>query len=193
MIDREELDITVDCSDRIRIDRYISDLGVLSRNQIKERDLEIILDGKVVKHSAKIINNKTYHLSWNKEVEVNVTPEKMDLDILYEDENCVVISKKQGVVVHPSPGNYTGTLVQGLMYHIKELQDNFDGDNMRPGIVHRLDKDTSGVIITAKNSDSLYFLAKQFKDRSNVKEYIAIVKGIPEKKTWDNTKLYKKR
>lgn len=192
MDSRENLDLEVDFEGKIRIDRYISENGILTRNQIKERDLVILLDGKVVKHSAKAINGKTYNLSWEKEVQINIEPEELDLDIVYEDDNTIVINKEQGVVVHPSLGNYHGTLVQGLMYYIKNLVDEFDGDTSRPGIVHRLDKDTSGIIITAKNSDSLEFLSQQFRDRTNIKEYIAIVKGQPTKKR-DTIKSYLKR
>jgi len=192
LIERESLEITVSCSSTIRIDRYISEEGILTRNQIKERDLRIFLNDKEIKHSAKAKNGAKYQISWNKEVEINIEPEKMDLNVIYEDKNCVVISKEQGIVVHPSIGNYTGTLVQGLMYYITNLSDNFDGDVLRPGIVHRLDKDTSGVIITAKNSDSLAFLSKQFKDRTNIKEYLAIIKGTPVKKR-DTIKSYLKR
>ncbi len=192
MIERENLDITVECSDKIRIDRYISETGIITRNQLKERELVILLNGKEVKHSAKAQNGKTYNVSWNMEVEVDIKAEELPLDIIFEDKNTVVISKDQGVVVHPALGNYSGTLVQGLMYYIKNLSDNFEGDVLRPGIVHRLDKDTSGVIITAKNTDSLTFLANQFKDRTNVKEYLAIVKGLPIKKR-DTIKSYLKR
>lgn len=176
------MDITVEYDGKIRIDRYISEAGILARNQIKERNLIILLNDKEVKHSAKARNGSLYKLSWDKEVEVNIQAEQMDLNIIYEDSNCVVINKDQGVVVHPSIGNYSGTLVQGLLYHITNLSENFEGDMVRPGIVHRLDKDTSGVIITAKNSDTLEFLSSQFRDRTNVKEYIAIIKGVPAKK-----------
>lgn len=187
--DRDSIELTVSCDSKIRIDRYISESGILTRNQIKERDLKVFLNDKEVKHSAKAQNGKTYLLTWDKEVEINIEPEEIDLNIIYEDENTVVINKEQGVVVHPSIGNYSGTLVQGLMYHIKNLSENFEGDCTRPGIVHRLDKDTSGTIITAKNSDSLEFLSGQFRDRTNVKEYLAIIKGVPGKKR-DTIKSY---
>lgn len=182
MDNREHIEITVDNDNKIRIDRYISESGILTRNQLKERNLTVLLDGKEIKPSAKAKNGALYQISWDKEVDVDIIPEKMDLDIIFEDDNCVVINKAQGIVVHPALGNYSGTLVQGLMYHIKNLSDNFEGDVLRPGIVHRLDKDTSGVIITAKNSESLEFLSSQFRDRTNVKEYLAIVKGVPAKK-----------
>lgn len=186
------MELVAETSEKIRIDRYISDLGILNRNQIKERDLKVFIGEREIKHSAKVKNGETYKLSWKPEVEINIEAEEIPLNILYEDRNCVVINKEQGVVVHPSIGNYHGTLVQGLLYHIDNLSENFDGDHTRPGIVHRLDKDTSGTIITAKNSDSLDFLARQFKDRTNVKEYLAIVKGVPKKKR-DTIKSYLKR
>lgn len=192
MEDREEMDLVAETSDKIRIDRYISDLGILNRNQIKERDLRVFIGDREIKHSAKVKNGQTYHLNWKPEVEVNIEAEEIPLDIIYEDANCVVINKDQGVVVHPSIGNYHGTLVQGLLYHIESLSDSFNGDHTRPGIVHRLDKETSGTIITAKNTDTLDFLAKQFKERTNVKEYLAIIKGIPKKKR-DTIKSYLKR
>lgn len=192
MEDRESGEITVKYDGKIRIDRYISESGILTRNQIKERSLVILLDGKEVKHSAKARNGLTYSISWDREVEVDIQAEQMKLDIIFEDGNCVVIDKEQGVVVHPSIGNYTGTLVQGLLYYIENLSENFEGDLVRPGIVHRLDKDTSGIIITAKNTDTLDFLSSQFRDRTNTKEYLAIIKGVPVKKR-DTIKSYLKR
>lgn len=191
-MDREELEITVEFDGKIRIDRYISDSGIITRNQIKERNLEILLDGKIVKHSAKAKNGATYSISFDKEVQVNIEPEEIPLKIIYEDKDAIVINKDQGVVVHPSLGNYHGTLVQGLMYYIKNLISEFDGDTTRPGIVHRLDKDTSGVIICAKNTSALEYLSEQFRERSNSKEYLAIVKGRPEKKR-GTIKSYLKR
>lgn len=181
-MEREELEITVNYDGKIRIDRYISEEGIISRNQIKERNLVILLGDREVKHSGKAQNGATYKISFDKEVEINIEPEEIPLDIIFEDRDVIVINKEQGVVVHPSLGNYHGTLVQGLMFYITNLTKEFDGDTQRPGIVHRLDKDTSGVIICAKNTDSLEYLSGQFRDRTNIKEYLAIIKGRPEKK-----------
>ncbi|MGL1894122.1 MAG: RluA family pseudouridine synthase [Spirochaetaceae bacterium] len=186
------MDLIVEYDGKIRIDRYISESGILTRNQLKERELVVVYKGKEIKHASKAKNGETYSISWLKEVEIDIQAEELPLDIIYEDSNTVVINKEQGVVVHPALGNYSGTLVQGLMFYIKNLSNEFEGDTQRPGIVHRLDKDTSGIIITAKNTDSLNFLATQFRDRTNVKEYLAIIKGNPIKKR-DTIKSYLKR
>ena len=108
-------------------------------------------------------------------VELNVCPEKMNLDILYEDEDVLVVNKDKGVVVHPAPGNYTGTLVNGILYHCTDLS----GINgvIRPGIVHRIDKDASGVLVIAKNDEAHNGLAEQFKEHSIKREYYALVEG----------------
>jgi 23S rRNA pseudouridine1911/1915/1917 synthase len=110
---------------------------------------------------------------------MNIEPENIPLDIIFEDENVIVLNKVQGMVVHPANGNYTGTLVQGLLYYVKNLSKNFNNELERPGIVHRLDKDTSGVIITAKNPETHEYLSNQFRDKTNEKFYLAIVRGYP--------------
>ncbi len=112
------------------------------------------------------------------EKEEDVEPEDILLDILYEDNWVIVVNKKAGMVVHPGAGNKTGTLVSALLHHCGCLPDA--GDDQRPGIVHRLDKDTSGVIIVAKNDRALRSLSKQFQNRTTKKEYIALVKGHVE-------------
>jgi 23S rRNA pseudouridine1911/1915/1917 synthase len=102
-------------------------------------------------------------------------PEPIPLHILYEDEHIVVVNKPPGLVVHPAPGHYSGTLVNGLLYHCPDLGGI--GDELRPGIVHRLDKDTSGTLVAAKNAAALEHLARQFKRRSVTKDYLALVHG----------------
>jgi 23S rRNA pseudouridine1911/1915/1917 synthase len=102
-------------------------------------------------------------------------PEPIPLSILYEDEHIVVINKQAGLVVHPAPGHHSGTLVNGLLYHCADL--GAIGDELRPGIVHRLDKDTSGTLVVAKNAAALEHLARQFKHRSVTKDYLALVHG----------------
>ncbi len=105
----------------------------------------------------------------------NMVPEDIPLDVLYEDEWIIVVNKPAGIVVHPGAGNKTGTLANALLFHCGKLADS--GDGMRPGIVHRLDKDTSGAIVAAKKDRALRFLAKQFQERTVKKKYIALVKG----------------
>lgn len=105
-------------------------------------------------------------------------PEPIEINICYEDDSIIVINKQPGLVTHPAPGHYTGTLVNALLYHLPELAGV--GEEIRPGIVHRLDKDTSGVLIVAKNTSSLNHLAVQFKSRKVEKDYLAIVYGEME-------------
>ena len=105
-------------------------------------------------------------------------PEPIQIDILYEDEYLIVVNKQAGLVVHPAPGHYTGTLVNGLLYHCQGLVGI--GDKLRPGIVHRLDKDTSGALIVAKNDAAHHNISRQFKSRKIAKEYLALVHGEME-------------
>ncbi len=109
---------------------------------------------------------------------VSFQPEPVDIDILFEDSHLIVLNKAPGIVVHPAPGNYTGTLVNGLLYHCPDIEGI--GGEIRPGIVHRLDKDTSGVLIVAKNHTSHTELSNQFKARTVEKKYLALVYGNPE-------------
>ncbi len=106
---------------------------------------------------------------------ISAHPESMDLDVAYEDDDLIVINKPPGLVVHPAPGNPTGTLVNGLLYHCPDLRGI--GGEIRPGIVHRLDKDTSGIMVVAKTSPALTHLAHQFKTRQIQKTYLALVRG----------------
>ncbi len=106
---------------------------------------------------------------------VSYLPEPIEIDILHEDEHLIVVNKQPGIVVHPAPGHYTGTLVNGLLHHCPELEGI--GGELRPGIVHRLDKDTSGALVAAKNDAAHRNLALQFKSRRIKKEYLALVHG----------------
>ncbi|MFC1571264.1 RluA family pseudouridine synthase [Candidatus Margulisiibacteriota bacterium] len=107
---------------------------------------------------------------------LEVSPEKIPLDVVFEDEDLIVVNKPRGMVVHPAAGNYSGTLVNALLYHCKDLSGI--GGVLRPGIVHRLDKDTSGLIVAAKNDFAHLALAKQFKDKKVTKRYFALVHGV---------------
>ena len=164
-----------------RVDRYISRKEILTRGQIKARDLHVYSEegGKELKLSQKVINGDVYYLEWQEEAEFNLVPEKVDLNIIYEDKDSVVINKRAGLVVHPAVGNWSGTVVQGLLYHNKEMAGEFNEEEGRPGIVHRLDKDTTGVMITAKNRASLEFLSSQFRERETEKTYMTLIKGAP--------------
>ncbi len=173
---------TVDIENGLRADKYLADhLNIFSRSQIKNRNVRIILNNKEIKLSKILNSGDVITVEYNNPESLELNPEKMDLDIIYEDKNSIVINKPQGMVVHPGAGNYTGTLVHGLLYHCNEMTDSFSDDDFRPGIVHRLDKDTSGVIISAKNPDTLEFLASQFRNKTTQKFYLAVVKGVPVK------------
>lgn len=162
-----------------RLDKYISDREILSRAQIKSRNLKALKDGKELKLSFKVKASMEIHLEWEEEQSSELEPQAMDLDILYEDDKVLVLNKPQGLVVHPGAGNWTGTLAQGLMHHNQDQWDRGELDSLRPGIVHRLDKDTSGVMITAKDLASQEYLSEQFRDRLSEKTYVAILRNRP--------------
>jgi len=171
----------------IRVDRYIAEnLGLLSRSQIKARELKAAINGKETKISRAVKNGDLIELVWKEAEPLNIIPENIPLDIIYEDERTVVINKAQGMVVHPGAGNRRGTLANALYYRRLErriIPDTEPGmGGLRPGIVHRLDKETSGVIIAAYDDEALAFLAGQFKSRKAKKTYFAIVNGIPKEK-----------
>jgi 23S rRNA pseudouridine1911/1915/1917 synthase len=171
----------------IRLDRYIAEnLRLISRSQIKARELKAAVNGKETKISHSVKNGDTLELSWKEAEPVNIIPENIPLDIMYEDERAVVLNKPQGMVVHPGAGNRRGTLANALYYRKLErnklAEAEGQGPGLRPGIVHRLDKDTSGVMVAAYDDEALAFLAGQFKSRKARKTYIAIVHGIPTEK-----------
>lgn len=162
-----------------RIDKYLSSKldDNFSRAKIQKLiDEELILvNGKVVKSSYKVSNGDVILIT-DKEDDMSIKPEKMDIDIIYEDDDVMVINKKSGVVVHPAPGNYSGTLVNGLMYLSKDLS-HVNGE-FRPGIVHRIDKDTSGLLIVAKNDKAHRILAEELKEKKIKRKYITLVSGV---------------
>ena len=173
----KEIKVELPEGEAVRADKYISGIGIMSRSQFELCNLKVELNGKEIKVSRKIRNHDVLKLIWEPQEEPEYGPEEMDLDILFENEQVIVLNKPQGLVVHPACGNYHGTLVQGLLYYNKTLSGSFGEEKVRPGIVHRLDKDTSGLIITAKDTSSLESLSAQFRDRTTEKYYIALVKG----------------
>ena len=174
----------------MRLDCYIAgNLSLLSRSQIKTRHLNAKINGKAVKISRMVKSGDTLELFWNDPDPPDLIPEDIPLDIVYEDKHTVVINKPQGMVVHPGAGNWRGTLANALYYRrlnrlatAESPAPNNHPAGLRPGIVHRLDKETSGVIIAAYDDEALAFLAAQFKSRKTKKTYIAIVNGIPAEK-----------
>lgn len=161
-----------------RIDKYLAEVFIdKSRSFIQG-----LIEKECVKVNGKIPKSN-YKLKVSDEVEVEikepevlkVDAEDIPLDILYEDKDVIVVNKVQGMVVHPAPGNYNGTLVNALLFHCKDLS-SINGV-IRPGIVHRIDKDTSGVLVIAKNDEAHNKLSEQLKDHSMKREYYALVEG----------------
>ena len=175
---KEIIDADTDIGDGIRVDSFISENSLdITRSQLKTRNASVFINDEEVKFSRIIKPGDVVLVEYDSIASTNVIPEKIDINILYEDENVIVLNKKQGMVVHPAAGNYTGTLVNALLYHIDSYSSNFINEEIRPGIVHRLDKETSGVIIAAKNVKTHEFLSGQFRLKTTGKKYIAVVKG----------------
>ncbi|MBN1257523.1 MAG: RluA family pseudouridine synthase [Planctomycetes bacterium] len=163
-----------------RLDAYLAaTFKKQSRSYIRKLiDGQMVeVDGVPTKASKKLRGGETLSLFIPDPVELEARPEQIDLDILFEDRDLIVLNKAPGIVVHPSPGHETGSLVNGLLYHCKDLSGI--GGILRPGIVHRLDRDTSGVMVAAKNDLAHQGLAKQFAERITEKTYCALTHGCP--------------
>ncbi len=159
-----------------RIDSYLSSVTEYSRSKISKaiKDGYVLVNDEEVSSSYKVKLGDVITISI-KEEEIDLVPEKMDLDIVYEDKYLAVINKKSGVVVHPAAGNYNHTLVNGLLYHFNNVSKN---KTIRPGIVHRLDKDTSGLMIVAKDDKVHDLLSEMIKNKEVERLYLALVWGI---------------
>lgn len=165
-------------SEVIRIDKYLAELiEEVSRTELKEyfNQGKILVNDKVVKPSYKLFDNDVILVEEIEQDEIDMVKENIPLNIVYEDEDVIVVNKPSGLVVHPAPGHTHGTLVNGLLYHCNQLS-NMNGD-IRAGIVHRIDKDTSGLLVVCKNNYSHRILAEQLKEKSTTRTYIAIVTG----------------
>lgn len=164
--------------ENVRIDKYLcSMLSDKSRSYIQGliEDKNIKVNNKDIKSNYKVKHNDIINISLPEPIELKVEAEDIPLNILYEDSDVIVINKPQGMVVHPAPGNYTGTLVNALLFHCKDLS-TINGVK-RPGIVHRIDKDTTGVLVIAKNDEAHNFLSLQLQNHSMKREYVALVEG----------------
>lgn len=163
-----------------RLDKFIANnVENLSRNAVGlliEKGI-VLVNGKVVSKSYKLKQNDEIIIEIPDPVDDKAEPENIPLDIVYEDEDLLVVNKPKGMVVHPAPGNYSGTLVNALLYHCGDSLSGINGV-IRPGIVHRIDKDTSGLLIVAKNDNAHNFLAEQIKEHSFTREYEAICCGV---------------
>jgi len=176
-----EYHFTVAPGEEDRVDKYLSDhLLDVSRSQIKGfiESGNVTLDGMLVeKAGTKAKPGSTIDIIVVEDDSDGLVPEEIPFDIIYEDQHVIVVNKEAGRVVHPGAGNYSGTLVNALLAYHPEIRDV--GEEERPGVVHRLDKDTSGVVIFAKTSQAYKWLVNQFKSRNTEKAYLALVDGKP--------------
>lgn len=161
----------------IRLDNFLTEVMEVSRSQVTKmiKAKEVLVNGKNVKPGFMLKENDTVIV--NHVDEDGVKPEKMDLDIVYEDDDVIVVNKANGVVVHPGAGNHSGTLVNGLLYHTK-LSD-INGE-VRPGIVHRIDAYTTGLLMVAKNNRAHEILAEELAQKKTYRKYVALVWGVIE-------------
>lgn len=174
--------VSVDEADT-RIDKLLSEiLSKYSRSYIQSliKDKKIFVNGKVVKPSYIVKENDELCIDEIKDKTLDVTAENIPIDILYEDSDILIVNKDKGMVVHPSVGHYSGTLVNAVLYHCKDLS-NINGV-LRPGIVHRIDKNTTGTLVICKNNNSHTIISGQLKEHSINRRYVAIAKGIFDKK-----------
>ena len=163
-----------------RLDIYLSEKNEdITRSYIKNLvdDKKILVNGKSVKSGYKVKNGDSIDVEIVEKVPENIVAEDIPLDIVYEDDDIIIINKAKGMVVHPANGNYTGTVVNSLMHSHEGKLSSINGV-VRPGIVHRIDKDTSGIIVVAKNDNAHKKLSDQFKVHSISRKYVALVKGI---------------
>ena len=166
-----------------RLDKVIAEkITDLSRTKIKElvNDKNILVNNKAEKVSYKVQSGDVIDVTIPPVKPLSLEAENLHLDIVYEDSDVIVVNKPQGMVVHPSAGHPDHTLVNGLLYHTRDLADSPEG--FRPGIVHRIDKDTSGLLMIAKNDKARESLEKQLAEKINKREYLAIVHGNIEVK-----------
>ena len=174
--------IPQDFAQSLRLDKYVSEnLENMNRSKLKTGISDLQINGKPAKLSSKVKAGDKVTFNWQDNIPENIEGEEIPLNIIFEDENVTVVNKRQGMVTHPAAGNWTGTLVNALLFHWNKKSVCTE-NSFRTGIVHRLDKDTSGIIITAKNRATEEFLQEQFQKRKVQKEYIAIVCGRPPHK-----------
>ena len=164
----------------IRADQYLASNLPLSRSQIQK----LIKENKITLNNDKLVSkvktkfNDIFDIEYEEKTLTDIKPENIPLNVIYEDEYLIVVNKEKGMVVHPAPGNYEGTLVNALLYHCKELSDV--NGYYRPGIVNRIDKDTSGLIVCAKDNKTHESLSNQLADKTCFRKYYALVNGVIE-------------
>ncbi len=164
----------------LRLDVWLTANLDMSRARVQsliKSDAIRLVNGTSVKANMKTVEGMKLTVEAPEPTPVDIVAEDIPLDVLYEDADLIAINKSAGLVVHPAPGHPSGTLVNALLYHCKDLEGV--GGELRPGIVHRLDRDTSGVIVVAKRESSMDSLSRQFREREVKKEYVAVLHGVP--------------
>jgi pseudouridine synthase, rluA family len=176
----QDIKLEVTNNEDIRIDNHINLAGIgLSRSHIQKliKDGAIKVNGKEVKSSYKVSIGELIEIQIPSPSELDIQAEDIPLDIRYEDDDLIIVNKPKGMVVHPSNGHISGTLVNALMHHCKDNLSSINGV-LRPGIVHRIDKDTTGLLIVCKNDRSHNFIANQLREHTISRKYHAIVHGV---------------
>ena len=176
----QDIRLEVTNNEDIRIDNHINLAGIgLSRSHIQKliKEGAIKVNGKEVKSSYKVSLGELIEIQIPSPSELDIKAEDIPLDIRYEDDDLIIVNKPKGMVVHPSNGHISGTLVNALMYHCKDNLSSINGV-LRPGIVHRIDKDTTGLLIVCKNDKSHNFIADQLREHTISRKYHAIVHGV---------------
>lgn len=173
--------IKVEENEKIRIDKYLSEKLDLSRSKIQKLidNKKVIVNNKFVSANYKIKMGDLIEVNDDLNYEINIEKENIPLDIVYEDDDLLIVNKESGMVTHPAPGHYTKTLVNALLYKF----DISSTTDIRPGIVHRLDKDTSGLMVVAKNEKTHEKLSEMIKNKEVKRHYIALVEGVIQHET----------
>lgn len=174
----KKIDLIFDDGESRRLDVYVAEKAEVTRSYAATLIAEnnVTVNGKTVSKNTKLKNGDTVGITIPEPKEYSAQPENIPLDIVYEDNDLLVVNKPKDMVVHPAAGNFCGTLVNALLYHCGDTLSGINGV-MRPGILHRIDKNTSGLLIVAKNDNAHLFLAEQIKEHSFTREYEAVVYG----------------
>ncbi len=180
----QEINVIAENTEPKRIDAYLADTTDLTRTHITLliSEKKVTVNGRAVSKSYKVKKGDSIEVKIPEPTALNIEKENIPLDIVYEDESLLVVNKPKGMVVHPAVGNQSGTLVNALLYHCEGRLSGINGVE-RPGIVHRIDKDTSGLLMVAKNDKAHLCLAEQIKEHSFKREYEAVVYGVIKNET----------
>lgn len=174
------MELIVSTSEKIRIDKYLADTCPdFTRNFVQKliEEEQVTVNGNACTKKTMVVDGDVIFCQIPEPKELSVREENIPLEIVYEDDSLIVVNKPRGMVVHPANGNYEGTLVNALLYHCKGRLSSINGV-IRPGIVHRIDKDTSGILLVAKTDAAHLSLAEQIKEHSVKREYVALLDGV---------------